>query len=641
MTYLVALIFTAVWSRAHRGLWSYGTLGDNRYFVFQYLPSLVGMALLLWLFEIQIAVHRIAPFIALSSNSPQARSRGVLLPIYPSGFVYPTLAHFAAGQPAIGTFFIVSWLNIFTTPLLSTSFNVYNTAGSWVWLATQGVIWTVIVLYILLLISTIWLFAYLWRRQTGLKWDPTSLADFLVLLEGSNLLKAYAAYSDFTSVEDFRQQVEARGDALAYWRSSNRPNDIRHTLGALNVAVPSYSVVGTRLVEKSSPPFHDTSFDLESGRPHSHGTLSSLIFKSKRSSQASTVDHAEGPQEVLPWFVRPTFAVLWAVTAILLLLAFLVVSYLPATAIHTGFLPELPVPVNTSGFSSDNFLYSFIPSLLGLLCFLFWYTIDLNMRRLALYAALSSPGSSKADRSLLLSYSADGLLVVSIKALVNRHLRIAIISFTTLIAATLPVLAGGVFWAQFYVPQQRIRISGHMPAFYALTALVTLYALAYLLLPMTRRQSLRYSIPTSVASTGLGEETNTTYGLSNHGRSLVEIVALIHQSRLLTDSAFRAPESRTQLVTRLITAPASERLGRISSPRVIDVEKEDHISHTAAGPSTTASQTKLAAYEDARYGLGRYLGRNGKEYVGIDRVNRMGVMPMTLRGSEEVARYIP
>ncbi|KAK3088986.1 hypothetical protein LTR53_019800, partial [Teratosphaeriaceae sp. CCFEE 6253] len=129
------------------------------------------------------------------------------------------------------------------------------------------------------------------------------------------------------------------------------------------------------------------------------------------------------------------------------------------------------------GFSATNFLYSFVPALLGMLCLLFWLEIDYAHRRLAPYEALAatpnhsdSEGEGElAEKSLLLAYPAELPGFVTATALANGHYRVALISFTTLLASTLPILPGGVFWAQFYVPTQRTRIAAHMPAYYALT----------------------------------------------------------------------------------------------------------------------------------------------------------------------------
>lgn len=584
-------MFCAIWSRIHTSLWDYGGFGDGRYFVFQYLPTLLGMILLLWLFEIELAVYRIAPFIALTCNSPASRSHGPLLPMYPSGFTLPTFAHFKAGQLVIGTFLFVSWLSLFTIPLLATCFNVYY-RQRWVWLATQGTIWTTIVLYVFLLAALVALFIYLRKRQTGLKWDPVSMADILVLLERSNVLDTYAQHSIHSDHTELRERLADRLDSLGYWHTSQRPNEIFHTLGAPNRPVRQYMLEDGRIREKLPPPtsrYSNTNTDPESQR-HSHGTYDSK----------APINPLESTPVYLPWFLRPTFTTLWAVTAIVLLLAFLVVSYLPATAIRSGFLPDLPVPVNTAGFSSANFLYSFIPAILGLFCLLFWYSIDLAFRRLQPYASLRKPDGALAEESLLLSYPSDGLVLVTLKATTNRHYRVALLSFTTLLAATLPILAGGVFWAQFSVAQQRVRVYGHMPAFYALTVFLVLYALSYTFIYTSKKKR----------------------GLPVEARSIADVIALVHQSRLLTDMAFRAPATKTSLVTRLLSAPDGQRVSMHEDQRVAGSKVSLADSVRGFGRARLTAVAGMGVLEEPRFAFGRYVGRDGREWVGIDRVSR-------------------
>ncbi|KAF4548579.1 Hypothetical protein D9617_27g045470 [Elsinoe fawcettii] len=624
LLFLAALIFTAVWSIINERLWEYTTFGDARYFVFQYLPTILAALILLWLFEIQTAIIRIAPFIAMSSSPSRTRSYASLLPLYPSSFAIPITAHFSAGLRAVGTFLVASWLSLFAVPLLATSFNVYQTTGVFSWLATQGVVWVVIGLYIFLLASTVWLVLFLRRRTTGLRWDPVSLADFLVLVEKSNALDAYASYFTANSDFDFREDIATRGDRLGYWRTSARPKAAIHTLGAPGQPTRQYAVQDGQLLEQPNPRLSNQT-DLNYQR-FSAQTAKSLIPRGEA-----------GSKHYLPKIVRPLFAIVLSATLILLLAAFLVVSYLPATAIQSGFSPSLPIPVNNAGFSAANFLYSFIPSSLGLLLFLLVQHQDLTLRRLQPIANLSRTSGSIAEHSLLLSYTSDPPFLVTLRALINGDFRVAITSLIALASLALPVLAGGVFWAQFSVATQSTLIYGDIPAFYALTAFFALACLSPLALPLTRKQSQRYVLPSPTVSSG------TQPRKQNQLKTLVDIIALFHQSRLLTDAAFRAPASRTQLVTRLLAGAGYERISAMREVNVSDSRTEqirqgaaskvslaDSIrgfgEARAAGPSGAVGgqgEKTTTFGEEGRFKLGMYRGRDGREWSGIDRVERM------------------
>jgi hypothetical protein len=606
--YMIALIFTAIWSRVRTGLCNYGSLGDGTYFVFQYLPTLLGMVLLLWLFEIEKAVFRIAPFIALASKTSSTRGFGAILPLYPSSFALPSLAHLRAGQRAIGVFLIASWLALFTIPLLASSFNVCfrGTPGQWVWLATQGTIWTAIALYIILLAASITLWIFLHRRESGLKWDVRTLADLIVITERSNILDHFADIGvDVNKYELWGHSTE-RQDRLGYFNTAYNPNDVFHTLGAPNRPARPYSADESILNEKllGQPTGYSNINEAEYGRPYSYGSTGTH-------NTTDLVLQPENTDNYLPWFLRTGFAFIWVVIALLLLLMFLVVSYLPATAVNSGFAPDLPEAVNRLGFSSSNFLYSFIPSLLGLLCLLIWQPIDLAFRRLQPYASMSSAGGCLAEKSLLLSYTADTPFIVTLKAAVNGHLRVALLSFITLIASLLPILAGGVFWNQFYISEQRVRVSAHMTAFYPLTFFLCVYALAYTLVFAGHKRAL-----------------------PNRGITLADTISLLHQSRLLNDIAFQAPATKTALVTRLLSAPAGERNSyhqNVDNEAAVTGSKVSIADSLRGFGRARADATTTGDAELPRYAYGKYYGRDGKQHVGVDRVGRPGVPDMVIR----------
>ncbi|KAK5003338.1 hypothetical protein LTR28_010291 [Elasticomyces elasticus] len=310
----------------------------------------------------------------------------------------------------------------------------------------------------------------------------------------------------------------------------------------------------------------------------------------------------------LPWFLRTTFTLLWAIIAIVLLVAFLVVSFLPATSISSGFLPRVPVPVNRMGFSSTNFLYSFVPALLATLLLLFWLSIDLAFRRLQPFAALSAEGGALAEHSLLLSYSADLPIIVTVTAAANRHFRVAYLSAITLVAATLPVLAGGCLWAQFNIPDQRVRIYAHAPAFLALTVLVSVFGLSWLAAFAGRDRRLPHK-----------------------ARSLAQLASWLYQSRILSDAAFRAPTSKTDLVTRLLSVPAGERLSLIGgggggTGALADADGASKVSLADSlrgfARARAQARTGVKAGEVPRYGFGIAQGRDGRERLGVERMGR-------------------
>jgi hypothetical protein len=620
LAYLICLIFTAIWSRVNTGLTTYNDIGDGKYFLFQYLPTMIGMVLLIWLLQIEFAVYRVAPFIAMGPHSsPPSRLAGARLPLQPRSVVLPYFGHFGAKLPLVGIFVFIAWLQIFTIPLLGSSFNVYqNSDGVWSWIATQGAIWTVIILYILLILASIVLLIWLRRTETNLKWDPKSLADLMVLLEQSNAL-------------------DGEGETvpqIGLWRTSHRPNEIFHGYAITDKPARVYEVHEGRIQEKR---FSNPHADLEAGQPPRQ---SKEAFLPRDNADKVKTGGA------LPWFLKPFFALLWPIIAFVLVLAFLIVSYLPSTRVSDGFDPMVPAAVDRLGFSGTNFLYSILPTFLATIVFLGWMDIDLAYRYLTPFQSLTSTAHRTsneitgdiAERTILPSYTADLPIVASLAAAFNTHYRLAFISFITLLTAVLPILASGIFWAQFSIPLQRVRIFAHMPAYHALTVFLVIHAFAYLATfpPATLRHAAQ-QLPTTL-------------------NSFAGVRDCVYQSRLLDDFAFRNPTSRTDLVTRLLSSspaaassPASRHLpANPAAAPVLGPTTYAYSAVASGGPSPDANRSRVSLADSIR-GLGRaraqaavapalheassnflsgpgryafstFPGRDGTQVTGIDRI---------------------
>lgn len=552
---IAALIFCNVWSSQHNGLWQYDGIGTSRYFVFQFLPQMLAVSIILWLLIIQSAIQRVFPFIVLASGKNSSKNSSIFdsAVFFPNSLLIPNFVFFQCGEPALGSCFIIFWLSLFTVPLQSclfqTRYYTNEVEDVWRWTAFRPVGWTLIVLYVLLMVALIFVMFRFLLHQTGLKWDPASIADILVLFHQSNIL------SDFDGLEvDARKRKSvSKAYRLGYWMTSNRQNEAFYGIGQDHAPVQRYSLEGGKMKPKE-PAFATQNYDLEGQRPMKTFTLDSL----QTNIHSSNVRY-----RWLPWFLRDTAVVAWIVIAIVLTIAFIVVSFV-SQPVKKGFIPRLPAPTTVQGFSPANFLYSFLPSLIGLILFLFWQPFDYYFRALQPFANLSSPRGTTAENSLLLDYVACLPIEITIKAALAGHYKVAYISFISLLSAALPILAGGIFTALFFAPTQDVRIAATLPAYYALVVLVTLYALSFLAFWPTRKRRLPHDI-----------------------RTLGQLISFVYQSPLLADAAFREPRSKIDLVTRLLGSPAGER----SSPR---------------------------------YAFGVFQGRDEREHLGIDRLQRPG-----------------
>jgi len=543
---IAGLLFCALWPTSHSGLWEYDGVSTGRYFVFQYLPTILASVIILWLFVIQCAIHRIFPFTVLSSGQDTPNS-GVLhdTAIFPTNYMIPNLTFFKHREPLLGLCSIIFWLSLFTVPLQSCLFQTryYASDTIWRWTTVIPIAWTLFSLYLLLILSLmIVIFRITLRHSTGLKWDPVSLADIFVLFHKANFL------SDFQRSEVEGRHLpyfSAKYLRLGYWRTSKH-SDAFYGIGEENVPTQRYSLDRGRMI-----PVTDLSnVDLEAQRPEKRSTFDTLQHD---------IHTPDMRYRWLPWFLRDGAVLAWILIAIAFMIAFIVVSFVNK-AVERGFLPQLPAPTTSQGFSPADFLYSFIPSFIGMVLFLIWQPIDMYFRALQPFANLARDKGCSAEESLLLDYPSRLPVEITLTAALDRNFKVAWISFLSLMSITLPILAGGVFTAQFVIAENSVRIAADMPGFYALVVFIVIYALSYSIIWPGRKRELPHDIST-----------------------VGQLISFVYQSPLLADHIFREPRSKIDLVTKLV--------GRLTGEKGF-----------------------------SKYGFGTFTGLDRVEHLGIDRL---------------------
>ncbi|KAK6580572.1 hypothetical protein PZA11_006808 [Diplocarpon coronariae] len=539
-----ALIFCAVYSSSHDSLaaWTAGIYGD-RYFVFSFLPQILAACVFLYVQCAVAAITRIMPFAMMALPSAESRSNALFLGLFPRSMLWPRWD----GPVSMNLANLFFWLSIFTIPLQGCLFSATKVDGMWRWTAVQGVAWTLVAIYLLILIAAS-ITGLFFRRTTGLMWDPRSLADLIALLPTSNSLRDYPGTDVMWNVEDIRHKLSLRSDRLGYWRTPNKDRGIFYCIGEEGASTRQYTLQSGKIQEKIR-----TNADVEKSELYSSNTRFRYI----------------------PWFLKDTFVVSWAVAAFILLVALFVVSFLPSTAIRKGFAPQVPVLPNSAGFSPANFLYSFVPSTIGMFIYLSFQPIDMALRKLQPWAELGKPAGASAERSLLLDYPARLPISCSVQAFTNGHYRVAILSLLSTLFLLIPILAGGLFFP-LTTPANVVRMIPNLSSFYIILTLLCLYLLALLLL-LPHRQ-LMY-LPHGVDC-------------------LAEIFSFVYGSQILSDSAFQKLKSRTDLVTRLTGA-------------------------RQGWPPTERGERNQFAF-------GVYSGRAGGECLGIERLGRRGTQEVVI-----------
>jgi Protein of unknown function (DUF3433) len=538
---IAALMFCAISSTYHSGLMDwFGGIYGGRYFLFSFLPQILAACIFVYVQCVMSAMTRIMPYALMATDDVKKRTNALFMGLFPQTMLWPRWN----GPMIVDIANLFFWLSIFTIPFQSCLFSVVQVNGVWRWTTVQGIAWTLVAVYILILIATVISALFFFRRVTGLMWDPRSLADIVALLPQSNCLRDYPGTDIMRSKADIRSRLALRSDRLGYWRTPNGNQGIFYCVGEEGASTRQYTLEAGRISEKMP------------GMNQNGDRASDIEMAAERYNTHTRFRY-------IPWFLRDEFVVLWCVAGFIFLLALFIISFLHSTAIRNGFPPLVPVVATTSGWSPANFLYSFIPSLLGMLLYLFFQPIDIAFRKLQPWASLGHSSGVTAENSLLLDYTAALPVSCTLIAFGARHYRVALLSLLSFIFILIPILAGGIFFP-LTTPSMEIRMIPNLPAYYTILALLILYLVGLALIVPNRYQM---HVPHDVSC-------------------LAEIVSFVYNSGILEDASFRAPRSKADLDTRLMAAKAR---GEVN-----------------------------------RYAFGVLRGRDGRECLGIERLGRRG-----------------
>lgn len=182
------------------------------HFTIRILPSIIGSLSTIIFQSVTTNFARIVPYIEMArSNAKSSRGSSGSRTLLAQYFPLPGLDQaFGDRRYDLVVLFVIQiYVNPFVTPLKTTL--IHRTSSD-----DDPNLWTIsissvpalilIFIYSVAFSVVMALSVYLWRRRTGLKWDPVSLADHMMLLQGSNVLE------DFSGLEYF--QVSRKDDSL-------------------------------------------------------------------------------------------------------------------------------------------------------------------------------------------------------------------------------------------------------------------------------------------------------------------------------------------------------------------------------------------------------------------------------------------
>ncbi|KAI1778963.1 hypothetical protein F4818DRAFT_403024 [Hypoxylon cercidicola] len=487
---IAALIFSAVFSISQSGLTPYaGTIYGGQYFLFRILPQLVAAFLLIYAQCIITAAFWVLPFSGMASDDRHERRDAVFLPLYPKSFLWPQL--YGSWYIWIPIFNV--WLLNFTIPLQSCLFTVIMVDGTWTWATVQGVAWTLVALYLSFTLSLGVMFVFWHKRRTGMMqhWIIRTVADIIFFVSQSNTLPQYRGLETASTRRSMKQKLAGTAERLGFWFAPDMPE--RGSWYGVGTPTSKAPAAAEKPESQEWTNRRQQEDDLEAGK----GTGSSIRYR------------------YLPWCFRDSKIIFFAVVSGILLIALFVVSFLPSTDVRNGFLPLLSAGQTSGAFSPADFLYSFLPSLIGLILFLLFQPLDLMLRILTPWGELARAEGARAETSILLDYSVCLPFESTYKALRNRHWRVAYVSLMAPLFVLLPVLGGGLFMA--LTPSNGVvRMYPNVPAFAVILTLLVLYVAGLVCLVPYRWQ---FRLPHAVTC-------------------LAEIISFCCNEQVCTDEAF-------------------------------------------------------------------------------------------------------
>jgi hypothetical protein len=572
-----ALMFCAIYSIYHDGLWNYnGGMYSGQYIVFGFLPQLLAAVIMVSIQAVVSAVARITPFAMAASESREKRAAAKFIDLYSRSLGLPRFDYFKGGEPVLGFCSLLFWPIFFTIPLQSSLFSVMNYDGTWRWVPVQGVAWTLVAIYLLALIALATTAIFFLSRRTGLKWDPTSLADIISTLPKSNILDEYQDTEVLSNRRELRDRLALRSDRLGFWTTTNFTRAPFYCIAEEGAPTRRYTIQSGRAVQgrDSSETFvekHISDIEAHSPKPPlTRGTNSSLMAKVY--SPAIRFNY-------IPWALKDTFLILWPVAFIIVYTALLIVSFLPRTTIENGFEPRVLAAPNIGGFSPANFLYSFIPSFIGLLLYSALQSLTTTLSILTPWASLTTSPGASASSSLLASYGYNTQFSSLLPALKNKHYLIFTLTLITPLTLLIPILAGGLFFAFVAQPSNIVLMFPNLAAYYVIIVILGLYLIALV--------SISATLLTNTQS-----QRRKRYYLPHGVTCLAEVITFLYASALPQDFAFGNSRSKEDLMRRLQGNGGATEIGGRGLGRGV------------------------------KYIFGIFKGRDGRSHLGVEKFGR-------------------
>ena len=206
------------------------------FFATQILPVVIGTITVAFLEGITITLNRLTPFILCASKDGAIAGDTVL------GQYFPIIS-FTQAWNTRNFLLLFAWLlfpvgfliQALKAGLLNTTEDGTVIVAQWA-LRSLTAIYSLVGFFIIAVMS--WLRG---NKTTGLRWDPVSIADHLMLFRHSNFLKSFEG-TDIAEGKSMFETLKQLRLRLGYWRRDN--GDIWHGFGMVETGYSAIGAVG-------------------------------------------------------------------------------------------------------------------------------------------------------------------------------------------------------------------------------------------------------------------------------------------------------------------------------------------------------------------------------------------------------------
>ena len=200
---------------------------SRNHLAYRYVPVAIGTLTTIWWGNIITTLGRMTPYISMAApiqpagrNSDRvARCLGPTYQIDVPFFKTKSVAKNRHWLLLIGMITRqVTMLVII--PLKATFIQIVASDNGWTIIVLPKVGYALVSIYATLIFAAIGMLIRLWNRETGLKWDPVSIADQLALVQTSNIFGMFQGL-EFANAKKYTQQLrklQFESLKLGYWK---------------------------------------------------------------------------------------------------------------------------------------------------------------------------------------------------------------------------------------------------------------------------------------------------------------------------------------------------------------------------------------------------------------------------------------